>query len=97
MSERRSIRVVARVQWHANGGYTRVEYLEGRGNMEIPTESIPIDLRKIGSQFYLIIHLIRSEDFDKPEMARAVLADPNTLHRLLTEEISVEPIEDISN
>jgi hypothetical protein len=42
--------VTVRVQWHANGGFTRVEDAQGR-HWEIPTQAVPADLRQIGDIF----------------------------------------------
>jgi hypothetical protein len=81
MIERKPIRVDVRVQWHANGGFTRVQFSTGH-EVEIPTESIPIELRRIGSSFCLVIHPIRVEDFTNSE----------TLQRLLAESFTIEPL-----
>ncbi len=83
MHERKPIRIRVRVQWHANGGYTRVVADTGHW-WEVPTEAIPADLRKIGIPFNLIMAPIRSEDFDTSE----------TLKRLLNERLVVERLDD---
>ena len=85
--------VVARVQWHANGAFTRVDWrlptdAEGfsRGWHEIPTEAIPADLRKIGSQFHLTLRSIFPEDFTTGE----------ELWERLPEAMSIERIDNLS-
>jgi hypothetical protein len=70
------------VEWHANGGYTRVRHSDGRYDLEIPTDSIPENLRKIGSEFYLVIQPILAADFNSAE----------TLSSLLKEQCLVEEI-----
>lgn len=68
--KRRDLREVARVLHPSNSGLTRVlfERLENATRpehaIEIPTESIPVDLRAIGSRFALVLQSIVPEDAD---------------------------------
>jgi hypothetical protein len=82
MQKTTPIRLLAKVQWHANGAFTRVSILEDRDSMEIPTESIPSDLRAIGSEFCLIMKPIRSSDFDSAEELSELLAESIVVERL---------------
>jgi len=89
MRERFIHRLIARVVWHANGGFTRVEYRlptdrEGfsRGWEEISTEAIPADLRTIGSRFYIIRRQIFSDEFTTAEELRQRLPDALSVERL---------------
>jgi hypothetical protein len=58
------ITVIARLEMHLPGGYSRVllQLPGGRGlaggdiHWEIPTESIPFHLRRIGSRFLVTSH-----------------------------------------
>jgi hypothetical protein len=49
--------VKAKLEMHLPGGYSRVLLeLPGNFHWEIPTESIPVHLRRIGSRFLVIRH-----------------------------------------
>jgi hypothetical protein len=82
MVERQTIRVPVRVQWHANGGFTRIEDLIGRW-WEIPTGIIPPDQRRIGSRFVLVIHPYEPGDFASPEAIRRMLARIISVERIV--------------
>ncbi len=66
--------VTVRVQWHANGGFTRVEDAQGR-HWEIPTQAVPADLRQIGSQFILLIKPGKPGELDSPEAIHRTFAN----------------------
>jgi len=43
-------RIDARVEFHLNGGFTRLSFwMGGPQTIELPTESIPVELRRLGS------------------------------------------------
>ena len=75
-------RLPARVQWHANGGFTRLECLEGRMHNEIPTDLIPPDLRAIGSCFILVIRNVNAKDFRSAQELRGLLDEVYSVERL---------------
>jgi hypothetical protein len=71
-------RLLARVAYHVNGGYSCVELQTGH-QLEIPTNVIPADLRKIGSRFWLLLHKIRH---DSREALRESLENCYAVERL---------------
>ena len=73
-----------RVLFHQNAGFTRVEYLRTGQHVEVPTETIPTDLREIGSRFILIFRAIRPDAADSQD----------AMHHALAYNTSVERIDD---
>jgi hypothetical protein len=62
----------AKVLFHLNEGFTKVliTYPWGKYELDISTESIPFDLRKIGSRFTIIF----KDKFNKIEITKKVRA-----------------------
>ena len=73
-------RILARVMWHENGGFTRVALEPWGWDQEIPTEVIPTDLRKIGDRFWLLMHKVCH---DSPEALRESLDYMYAVERLI--------------
>lgn len=71
-----------RVLFHQNGGFTRLEYLRLGHWVEIRTEIIPQDLRKIGSRFILSFGAIRPEQSDSAHDLRQALASMYHVERM---------------
>lgn len=71
---------LVRVIHHLGGGYTMVEAMNDMGirmNMpefKIPTDGIPLQLRRIGSRFMLRWHAVWPDDSDSIDDIRAELA-----------------------
>ena len=64
-------RYAARIEMHLPGGFTRVILFElGDRRWEIPTDSIPLRLRRIGSEFFVITPRFTVEATDTPEAVR---------------------------
>ena len=64
-------RHAARVEMHLPGGFTRVILFElGDRRLEIPTGRIPLQLRRIGSEFSVITPRFTVETSDSPEAVR---------------------------
>lgn len=79
---RQPIREIARVAWHANGGFTRLQYELNGSHIEIPTEKIPEHLRQIGSRVMVVIH---PTDWQK-------IHNQDELQRALQAVIGIEPL-----
>ena len=62
-----------RVLHHGNGETTHIEFLRG-GTTQIPTGIIPIHLRKIGSEFFLLMPDFTVEPEDQLETIRKICA-----------------------
>ena len=71
----------ARVTFHLNGGFLRVEITDESGvrlNMptfDLPTDKIPPHLRAIGSRFLLRWNAIWPDDDDPVDQYRDAMAD----------------------
>jgi hypothetical protein len=76
--KRTVVREPAKVVMHLDGGYTRISLtrIEGLGIADggvlwdIPTEAIPFNLRRIGSQFLVIQQNV--DKHDSPEQVRHI-------------------------
>jgi hypothetical protein len=58
---------------HLRGGFTRVilfDLLEGQHRWEIPTDKIPWHLRRLGSEFLVIMPRFHPEDSDSDDDIR---------------------------
>jgi hypothetical protein len=64
-------RHAARVEMHLPGGFTRVILFElSERRWEIPTDRIPLQLRRIGSEFFVVMPRFTVETSDTPEALR---------------------------
>ena len=64
-------RHAARVEMHLHGGFTRLILFKlGDRRLEIPTGRIPLQLRRIGSEFFVIWPRFVVETSDSPEAVR---------------------------
>jgi hypothetical protein len=76
MSER--LRIHVRVEFHTAGDHTQLRWLQAPGmaehdRFEIPTMAIPIDLRRIGSEFVLVLlDMDRSSTGDADELRNRI-------------------------
>ena len=68
--------------FHQNGGFTRIELLRTGHTVEVPTELIPFDLRKIGSRFFFAFRVIRPDYDDSPEIIRQAVAESAVVERM---------------
>ncbi len=72
-----------RVEFHLDGGYTKVlleraknwGMMDGKIDWDIPTNSIPPDLRTIGSRFLLSRSSLDPNEHDRFEEIRATYPD----------------------
>jgi hypothetical protein len=65
------LRHAARVEMHLPGGFTRVILFKfGDRRLELPTGRIPLPLRRIGSEFFVITPRFTVETSDSPETVR---------------------------
>jgi len=79
------VRLHVRVDFHTAGEQTRVRWLNAPGMaerdfFESPTEAIPYDLRRIGSEFILVLLPIE----------RAKAQDLDELRRMIAESFAIE-------
>jgi len=78
-------RIHVRVEFHTAGEQTRVRWLKAPGMaerdyFELPTNAIPQDLRRIGSEFLLIMLPIE----------RSKAKDTDELRRMIAESFAIE-------
>lgn len=83
MNETTRLRV--RVEFHMSGGYTHVQWLNApamaeSGRFEVPTHAIPFDLRRVGSEFVVVL-----SDID-----RTTAADAEELRRRIRDSVTIE-------
>lgn len=64
----------ARLLFHLDAGYSRIELIRLKNHWEIPTNSIPVPLRHIGAQFLVIAPRFSVEDTDSVEEIRQMIA-----------------------
>lgn len=64
----------ARLIFHLDAGYSRIELIRLRCQWEIPTNAIPIPLRHIGAQFLVIAPRFSVEDTDSADEIRQKIA-----------------------
>lgn len=67
------VREPAYVEFHLDGGFTRVRYERIRIWTDIKTESIPIDLRSIGSKVLVTLKSVKAVEDDNVEAVRAAI------------------------
>ena len=66
-------RLAARVEMHLPGGFTRVVLFDlddGHHRIEIPTDRIPVHLRRLGAIFLVVRPQFTPEDSDSAEAVR---------------------------
>ena len=64
----------ARLIFHLDAGYSRIELIRLKWHWEIPTSSIPIPLRHIGAKFLVIAPRFSVEDTDSADEIRQMIA-----------------------
>ena len=84
---RQPIREIASVAWHANGGFTRLQYELTGSHIEIPTEKIPEHLRQIGSRVMVVIH---PTDWQR-------IHNQDELRRAVASRLEIEPLPETSS
>ncbi len=83
MKDGRPFRQPARVAMHLNGGFTKVvlEGVTGESGIarDIPTRTVPLHLRAIGTRILLVGHFQIPETDDSAEDIRCALQHPEVL------------------
>jgi hypothetical protein len=80
-------RLHVRVEFHTAGEHTHLRWLSARplaesDRFEVPTIAIPADLRRIGSEFYLVLL----------DVDRASVADTDELRHRIRDSFRIERI-----
>jgi hypothetical protein len=76
-----------KVEMHLNGGFTRVQGISPDGVpllgvcVDIPTNTIPSDLRTLGSRFFIDYEDLWPEDADTVDQIREALATNTKVSR----------------
>ncbi len=82
--KKRPFRENVRVEFHHSEGLTRVAYDRiPFSGIDIPTDMVPVHLRKIGSRFVIVGNSITTEEADCIDEIRAAI-------RLRVEELEAE-------